>query len=164
MALHFRIVMILISLLAASVVLSACGDSGTSEDDTISSVPPASPTSQTQQTSQMAGTPEASQTPEESQTPQSSRILTSTADGSFFFEITSPEDPEVIVDTDSIVVAGRTTEDAAVSVNDSFVEVDLQGEFETTVHLDEDITFIEVVASNIDGEQLSQLLTVIYSP
>jgi len=149
MALHFRIVMILISLLAASVVLSACGDSGTSEDDTISSAPPASP---------------ASQTPEESQTPQSSRIFTSTADGSFFLEITSPEDPEVIVDTDSILVAGRTTQDAAVSVNDGFVEVDLQGEFETTVHLDEDITFIEVVASNIDGEQLSQLLTVIYSP
>jgi len=134
-------------LAAMSFALSACGDSGTSEVATQSPTPVVSPTSQTL-----------------TLTPTLTPMFKSTADGSFFLEITSPEQSEVIVDKNSIVVAGRTTQDAAVSVNDNFVEVDIQGKFQKVISLTDDINIIEVVASTIDGTQLDQVLTVIYSP
>jgi len=144
MALRWRMITVFVLLLAAmSFGVSACGDSGTSEVATQSPTPKASPTSQT---------------------PTLTPMFKSTADGSFFLEITSPEQSEVIVDKNSIAVAGRTTQDAAVSVNDSFVDVDIQGKFEKVVPLEDDINIIEVVASTIDGAQLEQVLTVIYSP
>ena len=144
MALRSRMLTVFVLLLAAtSFALSACGDSGTSEVITQSPTTQVSPTSQT---------------------PTVTPMFKSTTDGSFFLEITSPEQSEVIVDQNSIVVAGRTTQDAAVSVNDSFVEVDIQGKFQKVISLADDINIIEVVASTIDGTQLDQVLTVIYSP
>ena len=144
MALRSRMLKVFVLLLAAtSFALSACGDSGTSEVITQSPTTQVSPTSQT---------------------PTVTPMFKSTTDGSFFLEITSPEQSEVIVDQNSIVVAGRTTQDAAVSVNDSFVEVDIQGKFQKVISLADDINIIEVVASTIDGTQLDQVLTVIYSP
>lgn len=141
---RLRMITVFVLLLTAmSFALSACGDSGTSEVATQSPTPAVSPTSQT---------------------PTLTPMFKSTADGTFFLEITSPEQSEVIVDKNSIVVAGRTTQDAAVSVNDSFVEVDIQGKFQKAVPLADDINIIEVVASTIDGTQLDQVLTVIYSP
>jgi len=86
----------------------------------------------------------------------------STADGSFFLEITSPEQSEVIVDTDSIIVAGRTTVDAALSVDDNFVDIELDGSFEEVVQLEDGINIIEVVANIATGEQFDQVITVIY--
>ena len=86
----------------------------------------------------------------------------STADGSFFLEITSPEQSEVIVDTDSIIVAGRTTVDAALSVGDNFLDIGLDGSFEEVVQLEDGINIIEVVASIATQEQFNQVITVIY--
>ena len=91
-------------------------------------------------------------------------MIQSNEDGSFFLEITSPESSEVVVDTDSIIVAGKTTADAVVSVNDDFVEVDLEGAFEATVQLEDGVNMIEVVASLASGEQFDQVIAVIYSP
>src|SRR4030042_285484 len=139
MALRSRMLTVFVLLLAAtSFALSACGDSGTSEVITQSPTTRVSPTSQT---------------------PTAAPMFKSTTDGSFFLEITSPEQSEVIVDQNSIVVAGRTTQDAAVSVNDSFVEVDIQGKFQKVISLADDINIIEVVASTVDGTQLDQVLT-----
>ena len=86
----------------------------------------------------------------------------STADGSFFLEITSPEQSEVIVETNSIIVAGRTTVDAALSVGDNFIDIGLDGSFEEVVQLEDGINFIEVVASIATGEEFNQVITVIY--
>ena len=92
------------------------------------------------------------------------RMFKSNSDGSFFLEITSPEQSEVIVDSDSITVAGKTTVDAMVSVNDAFVEINMEGAFESTVQLEEGVNLIEVVASIASDEQLDQVITVIYAP
>jgi len=88
----------------------------------------------------------------------------SNADGSFFLEVLSPETSEIIVDTDSVTVSGNTTADAVVSVNDSFVGVDLNGYFETVVQLEDGVNMIEVVASLASGEQFDQVIAAIYSP
>ena len=97
-------------------------------------------------------------------TPELPPMFQSNVDGSFFLEIVSPESSEVIVDTDSIMVSGNTTADAVVSVNDSFVDVDLEGSFKTTIQLEDGVNLIEVVASIADGEQFDQVVAVIYSP
>ena len=91
-------------------------------------------------------------------------MIQSKADGSFFLEITSPEQSEVIVDTNSITVAGRTTVDAALSVGDKFIDIGLDGSFKAVVHLEDGVNIIEVVASIATGEQFNQVITVIYAP
>ena len=75
----------------------------------------------------------------------------------------SPSELEVIVDTDAIIVSGRTTIDAVVTVNDAFPELDLDGMFQISVQLVEGVNIIEIVASIATGEQLDRVLTVIYA-
>ncbi|UCD08601.1 MAG: hypothetical protein JSU79_09605, partial [Dehalococcoidales bacterium] len=82
----------------------------------------------------------------------------------FFLKITNPEQPEVIVETDTILISGETSIDAAVSIGDEFVDVNLDGTFEKVIDLEDDITIIEVIASISSGEQYGQVLTVIYTP
>ncbi|UCC15966.1 MAG: DUF4382 domain-containing protein [Dehalococcoidales bacterium] len=82
----------------------------------------------------------------------------------FFLKINTPEQPEVIIETDTIVIAGETSVDAAVSIGDEFVDVNLDGTFEKVVNLEEDITILEVIASTSDGQQYDQVLTIIYAP
>lgn len=59
---------------------------------------------------------------------------------------------------------GRTRVDAALSVGDDFLEIDEEGNFETTVDLVEGPNLIEIVASIGTGEELSVLLIVSYEP
>ena len=78
-----------------------------------------------------------------------------------------PESEEEIsfVSTDTVDVVGRTRVDAAVSVQDTFVEVDEDGRFELTVELVEGPNIIEVVASVGTGEEeKSAVLIVSYEP
>ncbi|MFC1948023.1 DUF4382 domain-containing protein [Chloroflexota bacterium] len=82
----------------------------------------------------------------------------------FFLKINDPEKPEVIVETDTILIAGETSVDAAVSIGNEFVDVNLDGTFEKVVNLEEDITILEVIASTSDGQQYDQVLTIIYAP
>lgn len=82
----------------------------------------------------------------------------------FFLKINTPEQPEVIVETDTILIAGETSVDAAVSIGDEFVDVNLDGTFEKVVNLEDDINIIEVVASISSGQQYDQVLTIIYAP
>lgn len=82
----------------------------------------------------------------------------------FFLKINTPEQPEVIVETDTIVIVGETSVDAAVSIGDEFVDVNLDGTFEKVINLEEDITILEVIASTSDGQQYDQVLTIIYAP
>ena len=91
---------------------------------------------------------------------------TSTPDplGDMFLIIESPPELESISELDNITVTGRTRIDAAVTVNDDFVELDVDGTFEIIVPLIEGINIIEVVASVSTGEQLDEVLVVIFSP
>ena len=87
----------------------------------------------------------------------------------FFLEVVSPmpepEEEISFVSTDTVDVVGRTRVDAAVSVQDTFVEVDEDGRFELTVELLEGPNIIEVVASVGTGEEeKSAVLIVSYEP
>ncbi|MFQ5860881.1 MAG: DUF4382 domain-containing protein, partial [Dehalococcoidia bacterium] len=81
-----------------------------------------------------------------------------------FLNILSPEEEEEVVSEPVITVVGRTLPDAVVSVGDTVVEPDSEGRFEHQVELVEGPNTIEVVVSDVGGEQLGVVLTVIYAP
>jgi hypothetical protein len=98
--------------------------------------------------------------------PTATPVPTATPDAlaEFFLDILQPVDGEDVVGTDTYEIVGRTTVDALVSVNDDFVDVAVDGEFRSTVTLDEGPNIVEVVASTAAGDQSSIVLVIIYDP
>lgn len=80
-----------------------------------------------------------------------------------FLEVLEPAD-ESVVNEVPLVVLGRTTPDAVVSVAGETAEVNAKGEFVKLLQLDEGPNFIEVVASDLSGNQENAVLAVIYFP
>ncbi len=71
---------------------------------------------------------------------------------------------ESVVRGDSVVARGRTSPDALVSINGVIVPVDVDGAFEAMLALDPGPNLIEVVASDLDGNETSQVLAVVSLP
>lgn len=69
-----------------------------------------------------------------------------------------------MVHDSTLVVVGRTTPDAVVSVGDQTAEVNAQGDFVALVTLESGTNLIEVAASDLTGSQESALLAIIYIP
>ena len=69
-----------------------------------------------------------------------------------------------VVTSQSLMVRGVTNTDAVVSVNGKIVSVDASGSFNESVTLDVGPNFIEVLASDFDGNSATVTITVIYSP
>lgn len=82
---------------------------------------------------------------------------------SLTLQVTEPQN-ESVVHASEIVVSGTTRSDAVVSINDAVVEVDEEGKFSATVTLEEGPNSIEVIASDYEGNETSQVLTLIYQP
>jgi hypothetical protein len=117
-------------------------------------------------TSTPVSTAMATPTPEETSVPSTTPGPTPTQDATedFFLAMESPEEMESFVTDDSIEIVGRTRIDAVVSVNDTLVEVDTEGRFSHTVQLEEGPNVIEVVSSIATGDELDQVIVVIYTP
>ena len=77
--------------------------------------------------------------------------------------ITQPQD-ETEVRTSTVLVKGVTAGDATVSVQGSLVDVGEDGTFSTTVPLEVGPNSIQVTASDSQGSDNTQVLTVIYQP
>ncbi len=84
-----------------------------------------------------------------------------------FLEIVEPEN-ESTVSTESIIVSGSTIPGAVVSIlvdtEIAIADVDEQGNFSATVTLEEGPNYIEVLASDQEGNEEYSILVVIYSP
>ncbi|MHB1004973.1 MAG: hypothetical protein ACYC3S_04935 [Chloroflexota bacterium] len=76
--------------------------------------------------------------------------------GALFLSVVSPADDvlEVPAGTRTVVVVGKTAPDAFVSVNGVVAGTDAAGAFQVTVPLDEDVTLLEIVASDASGKQV----------
>ena len=81
-----------------------------------------------------------------------------------FLQLVEPADTEVFTNEPSLYVVGRTRVDAVVTINDTVVEPNIDGQFSLTVDLEEGPNIIEVVASVASGEQLDLVLVVFYVP
>ncbi len=81
----------------------------------------------------------------------------------FSLTVTQPTD-ESIITTDKAEVIGITTPGAVVSVNGELAEVDEGGNFTMMVVLEEGPNIIEVIASDLEGNEESHTLVIVYVP
>ena len=81
----------------------------------------------------------------------------------FSLTVTEPTD-ESIINTDKVEVIGITTPGAVVSINGELVDVNEEGNFTMMVVLEEGPNIIEVIASDLEGNQESHTLVIIYVP
>ncbi len=108
-------------------------------------------------------TPTATATPTATPTPVPTPTSTP-APEDFVLHIVEPVEAETLTANPTLFVSGRTRVDAVVTVNDTFVDPDIDGVFSAEIPLDEGPNIIEVVASIATGEELSTVLVVIYEP
>ena len=69
-----------------------------------------------------------------------------------------------MVNTPQVDVIGSAPAGAVISINDDILIVGADGQFKTTVALDEGPNLIEVVASDDNGNETSFILTITYEP
>lgn len=76
--------------------------------------------------------------------------------GGLFLEVVEPatEMLEVAGDTQRVAVAGRTRPGAVVSVDGELVALDRSGAFRTEVPLEDEVTVVELVASDTSGAEV----------
>ena len=110
-----------------------------------------------------AAPPTATPTPVPTATPTPAPTATP-APEEFVLHIVEPVEAETLTTNPTLLVSGRTRVDAVVTVNDTFVDPDIDGRFSAEIPLDEGPNIIEVVASIATGEELSTVLVVIYEP
>jgi hypothetical protein len=84
-------------------------------------------------------------------------------DGDLWVRLFAPQD-QMIVKTAQIEVRGQAPEESTISVNDEISVVGPDRSFQTTVPLAEGPNPIEIVASDMSGNEVSFLLTVTYQP
>ncbi len=85
-------------------------------------------------------------------------------EGDLFLQLVSPEETEVFVEVGTLTVTGRTRVDAVVTINDTIVGPNIDGEFTLDVTLEEGPNIIEVVASVASGGQMDLVLVALYLP
>lgn len=78
-------------------------------------------------------------------------------------QVLSPQDGAA-VNTAQIEVSGIASAGAVVTVNDNIIIVGADGQFKTTIALDEGPNLIEIIASNDAGSETSVELTITYEP
>lgn len=81
-----------------------------------------------------------------------------------FLQLVNPPEAEVFVSEPAIEIIARTRVDAVVTVNDTLVEPDIDGNFSLGVNLEEGPNIIEVVSSVASGDEESLVLVVFYLP
>ena len=81
----------------------------------------------------------------------------------FWFQVTSPLD-EAVVNTPQVEVIGSAPAETVISVNDEIVIVGDDQQFKVTVSLEEGPNLIEMIASDVNENETSLLLTVTYEP
>ena len=77
-----------------------------------------------------------------------------------FIQLEGIED-ESVVEAASVSINGFTTPDALLSVNGEAMPVDLDGSFSVDVALEPGPNFVEFVASNLQGQQTSRVLSIV---
>jgi len=96
----------------------------------------------------------ASPASELSQTPRANPAL---------LEIIAPEDESIVTES-MLVIVGKTIPGAVVSINGNLLNVDITGKFQFALALDEGPNIIEIVASDMNGNEQNLILRVIYEP
>lgn len=90
-----------------------------------------------------------------------SNQLANTTDPGMSLTVTQPSTNQTVT-TGSVVVSGKSTPNADISVNEKDIKADAQGNFSTSVSLDEGENVITVVAVNEFGKTAERDINVTY--
>lgn len=88
---------------------------------------------------------------------------TAPTEAELFLEVTSPVN-ESVLNSQQTEVTGKTLSTAIVSVNNDLITVKSDGTFSAKVTLQQGSNLIEVVASDVGGNETSQMIMVVYWP
>ena len=83
--------------------------------------------------------------------------------GSLIIQLFSPQD-EAVFNVAQINVSGKAPVGTVISINDQIIVVSESGDFSVPVLLEEGPNVIELVASDLDGNELDIVLAVVYEP
>ena len=80
-----------------------------------------------------------------------------------FLTVTAPAEEllEVPTGTAEVTISGKTVSSAVLSVNGSLVIPDSSGNFQVTVPVNDDVTLVEVVASDATGAELHEQRVIV---
>ncbi len=92
---------------------------------------------------------------------QPSPASTEYTSGSLWLRLSSPQDGDVVAQP-VINVTGQAPAETVISLNDDILVVPADENFSVPVTLDEGPNVLELVASNIDGDEIDLVLTVVY--
>jgi len=81
----------------------------------------------------------------------------------FGLQVLSPQD-EAVVNIPQVDVTGLAPAGAVISINDEILIVAADGQFKTTISLDEGPNLLEIVGSDENGNEAAIILTVTYEP
>ena len=95
--------------------------------------------------------------------PTSTAVTAPEPSGILWLQVLSPQD-EAVVNTPQVDVTGSGPAGAVISINDEILIVGDDGQFKTTVSLDEGPNLIEIIASDNNGNETSLILAVTYEP
>lgn len=68
---------------------------------------------------------------------------------------------ESVIEASEVTIVGTTTPDALLSINGQAVEVELNGSFSIDLVLDPGPNFVEIVSSNLRGQETSRVISVV---
>lgn len=94
--------------------------------------------------------------------PASSQGMTQTS-GSLTVKLLEPQDGAA-VNTNVVKVKGEAPPETVVTVNDDILVVGSDGKFEIDIQLEQGPNVIELVASDLEGNEVSFDVTVTYEP
>jgi hypothetical protein len=84
-------------------------------------------------------------------------------DGDLWVRLFAPQD-QITVKTSQVEVRGEAPEETTITVDDDILVVGPDRSFMSTVPLEVGSNVIDVVASNMSGNEVSFVLTVFYQP
>jgi len=159
----------LMLVLALTVVCAVACSSSPTPTPTAVSTPTPRPTATPTPVAALTATPTPRSTAQPTAAPQPTVVATPTAPtptetpDTLFLNVASPAN-ESVVSAKEVEVKGQTTPDAVVTVDSQIAEVDATGGFAVKVTLEEGPNTIELLASDFQGNQVSQVIMVVYVP
>ena len=94
-------------------------------------------------------------------TPGQAVATLSATSGPLFVTVLEPAN-ESVVETNSVVIKGKTSPLATVSVNDDVVDTDVAGNFTYTANLEEGPNAFDIIVSDDDENEADVTLTVFF--
>jgi hypothetical protein len=138
-----------IALLLVVFALAACKNVPTADDTNTSGSAQATSDSQT--------------APVAEDTEQPEPIQAASTDGKLWVKIDQPTDGEVL-NTTPVMLKGSAPVGTTLTINDDILYLENVEDFTSTLNLTIGVNLIEIVASDVLGNELDLFLTVYYEP